>query len=116
MAPIRASGRMGGAAGLVLAALAFLGTACHGGKLELLTGTLVFSSPDHPDELMQPDAGVVQIDFGQVLVGASKSLTLQYAAEGSAVTLQDMTAIQADTEFNLPFLTGMLVGNAPNEI
>ena len=81
-----------------------------------MTGKLVFSSPDQPAELTQPDAGVVEIAFGQVAVGATKSLALDFASIGSAVTIGALAVIQPDAEFGLPFVTGTLVQATPSQI
>ena len=96
--------------------LLVLSAGCHNGNLSSLTGTLVFSSPDEPAELMQPDAGVVQIAFGQVLVGASKTMTLAFASIGTTVTLGTVTALQPDAEFSLPFVPGTVVQTMPSQI
>jgi len=96
--------------GLVLSA------GCHYGNLTALSGTLAFSSPDEPAELMQPDAGVVQIAFGEVLVGSTKTLTLAFASIGDPVTLGVVTAVQPDAEFSLPFVPGTVVQAVPSEI
>src|ERR1700722_14598180 len=95
--------------------LVFL-AACHGGSLSAVTGALVFSSPDQPAELTQPDAGLVQIAFGQVAVGAAKSLTLDFASLGSTVTIGTVTPIQPDLEFALPFVRGTVVQATPSQI
>ncbi len=65
---------------------------------------------------MQPDAGVVQIAFGQVLVGSTKTMTLAFASLGSSVTLGTVTPIQPDAEFSLPFVPGTVVQTAPSQI
>ncbi len=91
-------------------------TACHTAQLEVVTSSLVFSSPDQPAELTQPDAGLVQIAFGQVSVGSVKTLTLDFASMGSPVTLGAISAVQPDVEFGLPFVAGTTVQATPSQI
>ena len=100
--------------------MGLVASACRPNVLNLLSGALLFSSPDEPAELMQPDAGVVQIAFGQVLVGSTKTMTLAFASLGSSVTLGTVTPvppdIQPDAEFSLPFVPGTVVQTTPSQI
>ncbi len=90
--------------------------ACHNGQLIGLRGSVAFSSPDQPSAVTQPDAGLVQIDFGQVMVGGTRSLTLAFASLGTTVTLGALTAVQPDPEFSLPFVEGTIVNSTPSQI
>ncbi len=53
------------------------------------------------------------IDFGQLTVGATRTLTLDLTSVGSTVTLGSTTAVQPDSEFTLPFVSGTAVGATP---
>ncbi len=80
----------------------------------MLSGALTFSSPDQPAAVTQPDAGLAQIDFGQVTVNSTKTLTLDLASLVGQVTLGATTALQPDPEFSLPFASGTVVGASPS--
>ena len=100
--------------------MALLVSACRPNVLDLLGGLLAFSSPDDPAAVTRLDGGIVQIDFGPVVVDATRSLTLASVSLAAAVTLGALTPIpsgvQPDPEFSLPFIPGSEVGTTPSDI
>ncbi len=93
-----------------------MAAACRPGSLKGVGGAVTFSSPDDPGAVEQIDGGVVRIDFGPVVVGTTKTLTLQFASLGSDATLGQLTPVQPDPEFSLPLSQGTLIGPVPSEI
>jgi len=104
------------AVGSACLGIALLASACRPNYLNLLSGVLAFSSPDDPAALTKPDAGVVEIAFGPVVVGATKTLTLATVSLSGSVTLGALTPVQPDSEFSLPFMAGTEVGSSPSQI
>jgi len=82
---------------------------CHGPELSTVMGSLGFSSPDQPDSVTQPDAGLVHIDLGAASVGAIKTLTLDLESVVGSVSLGRLVALQDDPEFGLPLVMGTQV-------
>jgi hypothetical protein len=101
-------------AGAVIVLL--IGPACHAYDLNAVNGTLVFSSPDRPAALTQLDAGLVEIAFGQVTVGSTKTLTVSFISLGAQVTLGAVTALVPDSEFRLPFAPDTVAGDVPGQV
>ena len=58
--------------------LLLAGTACRGTGLTDVTGALLFSTPSNPAALTTPDAGLVRIDLGEVVVGATQTFALDF--------------------------------------
>jgi len=100
---------------LTLAVL--LGVACRvGSGLSSVGVSLLFSSPDQPAALLEPDAGLIELAFGSVVVGTTKTLTIAFASIGGDVSLGSLTPIQPDSEFSLPFPEGAQVSEVPSQI
>ncbi len=87
-----------------------------GSHLSVVGASLVFSSPDQPAALQEPDAGLVEIAFGSVVVGTTKIVTIAFASLGADLTLGALTAVQTDPEFSLPFPEGVQVSQASSQI
>ncbi len=97
-------------------ALCLLVPDCRSNGLNALNGRLAFSSPDQPAAVTTADAGFIQIAFGPVTVDSTRTLTLSYAGVGAAVSLGSLAAVQPDSEFSLPFVTGTVVDPTPKQI
>src|ERR1700734_3551498 len=61
--------------------------ACHSSDLAVIAGDLQFSLPSNPTALTEPDAGLVVIDFGQVTVDSTNTLTVDLSSLVGQVTL-----------------------------
>src|ERR1700722_5188377 len=88
---------------------------CRPSPLAKISNSLQFSSPDQPTAVTQADSSDVAIDFGQVGVGAIKTMTLQFVSNGAPILLGSLTVVQADDELSLPLLSGSTVGSEPDQ-
>ncbi len=86
---------------------------CRDDNLAKIDSSLVFSSPDEPGAVTQPDPADVGIDLGQVGVQTVKTLTLQVVSNGTPIVLGALTAVQPDDELSLPLVPGTSVGSQP---
>ena len=84
---------------------------CGSGKLARINNNLVFSCPAEPTAVTQPDASDVVVDFGQVGLGTSRTLTLKIVSNGAPILLGALTAVQANDEFGLTLMPGTSVGS-----